>query len=453
MSNEKSLRSPNKRVHFISVYEESSKSNIHSSQLKEYAEVKDNWINYLLYETRLGLLVNITALISITAHYMLTISHKLQDEQVYASIISAVYVPTITQFFTVYVPLDLLMHLVLIVLLYPLSRYSRSTRYYWFIGVTNVLIISCIAYFDVYCTRTNVFTRLILSCECARLSMKVAAFLFECNESERVFNETNVTSLLYYLLIPHLVYKPVYKKARSRRWFRIICHLWWFWVLVFPFGTYLFQHFFPLLVFDIADGVDSYIKFAVYLAMSTFFGYFILVWFFIFANFLSFHAELFKFPDHRFMGSPNFALQGAQIATGINTIASKWFARYCYVPVVEATKSRYLALTFAFAVTSFWHEFVLSYTFNQLCVINIPLVMAAPIFLYYNRDSLVVRTMILVIFITILPFWWVTHPLEFLAWNYSTIPGIEDESKWRLVPLFLTYNIKQHFIPWINANF
>ena len=441
-------------VHFITIEEANAKTTDTSTRCsKEYAKVKENWINQFLYTTPLGVFINLSLLITITGYYLLTLSDKLHDEKFFTAIIEGIYVPSIVQFFTVFVPLDFLMHLVLISLLFPLSRLSRSTHYYWFIGFLNVLIISCIAFFDVYCTRTNSLIRLILSSESARLAMKVAAFLFECNDSEQVFEDSTLTSFIYYLCIPHLIYKASYKKTQRRRWFRIICHMWWLWVGVFPFGTFLFEHILPRLVFDLADGVTSYMIFAVYLAMATFFGYFLIVWFFMFANYLSLHGELFKFADHRFMGTCDLAVKGVEVASDINTITSKWFARYCYVPVIKSTKSRFLALTFAFTITAFWHEFVLAYTFNQLCLVTIPLVSSAPLFLYNDKYSVFVRVKIFILFFTIVPVWWVMHPLEFLAWNYSTIPNIQDEPKWRFIPLFITYNVENNLMPWFNQHF
>lgn len=439
------------RVHFITI-EGANEKVKQSTRGKEYAQVRENWINKFLYTTPIGVFINLSLLITITGYYLLTIADKLRDEKFFTAIIEAVYVPAIVQFFMLYVPLDVLMHLVLIGFLFPLSRLSRSTHYYWFIGVLSVVIISSIAYFDVYATRTIVLTRLALSIECARLSMKVAAFLFECNESEQVFEDSTLTTFIYYLCIPHFIYKVSYKKIQRRRWFRIICHMWWLMICVFPFGTFVFEHVLPRLVFDVADGFTAYAMFAVYLALTAFFGYFVVVWFFAFANYLSLHGELLKFADHRFMGTCNLPVRGLEVASEINIITSKWFARYCYVPVVKSTDSRFLGLSLAFTITAFWHEFVLAYTFNQICFITIPLVSLAPLVLYNEKNSFFVRIKIFVIFVTVVPFWWVMHPIEFLAWNYSTIPNIQDESKWRLVPLFITYNIENNLIPWFNQH-
>ena len=417
---------------------------------KRFAQVKDNWINHFLYETPHGLLINLFLLFSISVHYLFTISHKLQDEKFYREIIDSMYLTCTRQFFTIYLPLNALMHLVLITILYPLSRLSRSTRYYWLIGLTNVLIITCIAFFDINFTRTNFLIRTVLAIECTRLSMKVAAFLFECNGDEKVLQETNVTSFIYFLCIPHLIYKARYKPVKRRRWFRIVCHLWWLLIFVFPFGTFWFEHLVPWVTFDIAQGISSYISFAVHLGIVAFWGYFVIVWFFIFANYCSLHGELLKFADHRFMGTCNGALKGVEVASELNILASKWLARYCYVPIIEATASRFIALTFTFGVSSLWHELVFSYVYKQLCLINIPLAALAPILLANNKNTLFVKVKIFILFMTLLPVWAVIHPLEYMAWNHSSIPDMQQQSKWRLIPLFITYNVNYHFIPWIN---
>lgn len=400
----------------------------------EIVESSDNFIARFFYSSKIGFFVNLTLLISWTLYYTLTISDKLKDDYYREKIFEASCLPFVKQLFFFTLPLDILMMTLILGVLYPLSRLSRSTVYYWIIGLA-----CSAAMFTIICIELDSITfaiRLLTVVDATRLSMKVCAFLLECHWNEEVFNKSSHQSLLYYLLIPHLIYQHEYPRAPKVRWIKALCHLWW--ILVAMFSIYsLHIEYFTSTIFDpmtvsIGDFTWRLLKLGISVGVS----YIFVVWFLIFENFNGLHGELLRFPDLRLFDIRNL-FNGSQLATEINIIVSKWLSRYVFIPTIKATDSRFLALFVTLSVSFIFHEICILYILH----VTIPLACLAIMIFGSALLSLRIKNIFasillgLIIMISVL-FWAGLYPVEYIAWNFSSMSGIQDESKVRLIPLF-----------------
>lgn len=395
----------------------------------------DNWIARFFYGGPIGMTVNICLLISWTLYFALTIQSKLDDDVYKASVVDDVQIPFISQLFIYLLPIDLLMMTLIICLLYPLSRLSRSTPYYWITGIICSLLMFAMTCFDLETPILPIRTLMVT--DATRLSMKVYAFLFECKKSEEVFKRSSAKSLLYYLLIPHLIYRHEYPRAESIRWVKVFCHIWWLLVGLFPVAGLTIQ-FCVWAKMDLMTVTNSeFIWKTMVIALVICLSYPIFIWLFLFENLNGLLGELLRFPDLRLFDVKNL-FNGGQIASEGNRIASQWFSRYLFIPTIKATGSRFKALFCVIGVSFIFHEIVFIYTLH-LAVIPafFTVVIVGPIVLSVRVKNKLSALLICIIIVIVMLFYAVSYPYEYFAWKYSSMQGLEKESKIRLIPLYI----------------
>lgn len=416
-----------------------------ASEREVILDPQDNWIAQFFYSSRLGLAVNFALLISSTVHYFLTLSDNLRDEYFYEKIYKPLWVPTITQLFTVSLSLDIVMNGVIVLLLLPLSRRYRSSFNYWIIGIVLTTVNFAVIWFASCWINMAMTQRILVSVDFTRLSMKMVSFLVECSLNESVLRRSSRSSLLFFLLIPHLVYKPQYEKSPRIRWVKVLCHIWWLWVGLFPFITPLFSLTVSLGQFDFATEplTAIFIKLSL-LCVCQFFTYFIVVWFFFFENFCGLHGELLRFPHLKTFGTVHDMLDGSKVARAVNISVSQWISEYIYKPTIVSGGTRHLALVCTIVVSSLLHEICAFYILNIYilpCIIHrvFALIMYS---LPYSNDRLRGLISISMVIGTTLDSF--TYTAEYIAINFSTIPDVKNISTLRIVPVFLSFLLEKH---------
>ena len=398
-------------------------------------DTEDNWIAKFLYGGPIGYTVNFSLLIAATAYLVFSLRQMINDEESYRTIIKRYWLPTLIQFFTIIIPTDLMVCAFAVLIIFPLSRLSRSTVYYWFLGLSfSMLLLAAIWPLKEY---LNLGTRGLLIIEWGRMSMKIAAFLVECSWSEQVFNKSSMKSLLYFLWIPTLVYKHQYPIARRIRWVKVFCHLWWIFGpgLAVLLVVYEQVPFFQIDLLTVDFGKLIYVL-SLGLTIGAVF-YPSVAWLFIFENFCGFHGELLRYPYLKSFG--NFAEIRKDPLTGTNTIASKWFSRYIYIPIVKSGGTRVKAMWATMAFSLPVHELGYLYVGDILIIYSFILgVTFVPFFLALQPKSKVAQILMLLLALPIFLSWIASYALELLAWNYSSLPDVDKLSRIRLVPLFYT---------------
>lgn len=398
-------------------------------------EPKDNWIGKFLYGGPIGLAVDFTALIAITVYFALTVNDKLEDKWFSENVVQKVWWPSFSQFWIYIVPLDAVMNALLVLLLYPLSRVSRSQPYYWFLGCSfSILMLVCIC---IPMNHINLLIRCVAMLNCSRLSMKAGAFLIECNASEDTFKKSSMKTLLYYLFIPHFVYKVEYPRTERIRWLKVLSHVWWVAVGILVVAPFLMQLAYSVQLDLMKVDLFTVILMSAAVVISMLLGYAVLVWFFLFNHFCGFYGELLRFPDQKFFGAPVGIFKGTESTTKLNTIVSRWLSSYIYIPVVKRSDSRLQALCWTMFVSMLYHEIGILYILDFLII---PLSLAAltlpPLALYIQWKGKFVNALVSAGFGLALMTYGINVALEFIAWNYSSMPNIEERSRFRIVPLF-----------------
>lgn len=394
----------------------------------------DNWIARLLYGSPVGLTVNFALLISCTLYYVLTIQNKLEDEFFREKVFKPSWVPFAKQLFTYTLPLDILMMTFLACVFYPLSRLSRETSYYWMIGVTCSLAMYIMICFDLDTITLPV--RLLTVVDCTRLSMKVCAFLVECNRSDEVFTKSSVKSLLYYLLIPHLIYQHEYPRTPRVRWVKFFCHLWWTFIGMFLVASHMIEYFarstFDPMTVSTSELIIKSLKVSAAIGVS----YILVVWFFIFENFCGLHGELCRFPDLRLFDIRNL-FNGSQLATEINIIVSKWLSRYVFIPAIKSTGSRFKALFYTITVSFVFHEICILYILHVSVLFGLlAVIILGPTLLSLKVKNKLLAVLLGMLLILLVLCYAAVYPLEYFAWNFSSMSGLESKSIIRWKPLF-----------------
>lgn len=396
-------------------------------------DTQDNWMGKFLYGGPIGYTVNFTLLVLSTAYLVITLKH---EDEYHRKIIETLWKPTVDQFFFILIPTDLILCAVIVGLLFPLTCVSRGKMYNWFLGVTCSVIIFVLTWF--VREKANMLIRCLLIINWGRLSMKVAAFLIECSQNDQVYQKSSIKSLLYFLFIPNLVYSHQYPRARRIRWIKVFCHIGW----IFGGGlaVLLFiQQFVPLIQVDLMTVRPAYITMMLATGvLAAPLAYPVIAWFFIFENFCGLHGELLRYPRLKFFGSPAEMLFGGHPALALNALASRWFSRYIYVPIIKTGGYRVQAMWLTMSLSLLAHDLGNFYVTNLIIAWTVlGSFTIAPAFMTLQPKNKLVRLFGLCcagIYGSCLA---VSYFLEILAWNYSSYPHLDQQSRLRLVPLFV----------------
>ena len=401
-------------------------------------DTEDNWIAKFLCGGPVGLTVNFTLLLAATIYFI-----KFDDNESHRKIIDPLWTPKAVQFFAIVFPIEILLNALIVLILYQLSRLSRSTVYYGFLGALFTAIIFLVMFSVRH--HLDLMVRLLVMANWARLSMKCTSFLVECNQNEEVFNKSSMMSLLYYLLIPHLIYKHEYPRARSIRWIKLLSHMWWLWAAGFSILTLYHQHqsFFEVDLTTVAP--ERLLLVLIVIGGLAIIAYPVIIWFFVFENFCGFFGEALRFPYLRLFGTPREMVSGSQVAVAINIIVSNWLSRYIYIPAAKMFKSRLKAMWITMLISMLFHEIVLFYMTNFWMPLFSPLIFIGwPLALSFRPNNKCLQFSVFACMAGCGLIYGLAYIFEFLATYFSSIPDVHEASPLRLEPLFwrpLYYNL------------
>lgn len=390
----------------------------------------DNWVHKLLCYTWPGRVANSTLLVTLTYITFFTRANAakapLADE-------------LDSRMFLIILATEASMHLVLLLLVYPLSRFSSSTKYYWTIGTIASIAITSIGLYDLKGKVLNELARFAVAIEFTRLTMKVASFLVECNKSCQTFHQTTWRKLLYFLFAPTLNYRTEYPKTPKIRLLSIIHYLWWTVVLSF-LGTQVFFHvMLPLVRIDLATvNLPQLMRATFYIFIFLPITYVVAVLFAFWEIWNGFWGEMLHFSNRRVLADPKDFLIPRKFIRSLNVLVNDFLNDHIYKPVHTRYKSRLIALTVVFFTCLAHHETCLSFIFNQILLVHLLWPIFAAPGLLKRKPNVVIRCIRTFCFFTVLPSYLFLHIIEFFAWNSSSI-DIENESKFRLIPLSFSY--------------
>ena len=392
---------------------------------------QDNWIARLLYGSRVGLTINFAFLAISSLAFIISLPHKIKVYDPRFDLL----VRTLFQFFRYTLPFDCFVNLFILCVFYPLTRVTRSPRRIWMITV--ICSISLYAMLTVYFDGMLIFLKLLMLVDCTRLSMKLISYSSECLTSERVHSQSSGKSLMYFLYAPTLIYRAKYPRTRSIRWVKMLGNLWWCLVSGIVLGEYYYSHLASVFTFDLASGtLSTRLTSVLSLYLNITIGYLFVIWFSFFENFCGFHGELLRFPYLKLFGELSDCVQGEKLASQVNITVSAWLSRYVYKPVRVRTKSRAKALTAAIAFSLFLHEVCGSLAFRTFLPLPYLIwIVIGPITLYLQMNNRLIKYSIAFIFAHMIPLYLFGHPLEYIAWNYSSC-DTKSFSSFSLAPLY-----------------
>ena len=403
----------------------------------------DNWLHKLLCYTWYGRVINLSAL-AVIAYFTFFIRPNF-----YEAIFDKVF-PSgkWLQLWIFGWSTEIALHLVILLFVYPMSRLSKSPKYYWVIGTIGAVAITAIGLIDYRGERTNALIRFAIAVEFTRLTMKAASLLVECYRNEKTYEETNILTVLYFLFAPTLKYKSKYPKTPRIRLFSLFYCVSWLFVLTFGMAQLFYDVLVPLTQIDLMT-VDLYglLLCTVYIALLTPLVGGICIIFAFFELWNNMWGEVLRFRDRKFMGPPSDFLDPVKAIRAFNIVVTDFLSEYIYKPVHEKTKSRLMALTAVFMTSITHHELCLSFTLTQILFVNLVTTVLAGPFLIKRKPNVIIKYARLIILAAFMPFYLYLHVIEYFAWNTSSIPNIQDESKIRLLPLSTGYILRAMLQP------
>lgn len=421
--------------------------NAHDNALaQDLTDHKDNWISQFFYTSRLGFAINLTLLTSITIYFCVTPRSRMIDATLDEKVHDYWYF-NFRYFCLVFIPLDVLMSAFISLILFPVSQLSQRSFFYCILAVSACASMYTLIWLVNLFIKIPVSSKIVISVDCIRLCMKVVSFLVECQRDDRVFRESTVSSVLHFILVPHLIYQPRYPKSTHIRWHKVFCHVWWLLVGLLPFSELACRLMIGLSHnFDLAtDDIPTILRKMMFTALCTFCGYFLIVWFFFFDNLCGLHGELLRFPYLKLFGSPRDMLDGTKASRAININVSDWMARYIFRPALKRGTPRIRAHAYVLVVSTIIHEACALY---MLDIHMIPCDLTRPLALLMfclpnkgKRSKMIISTS-LIIFVLVDGF---AYFAEYIAINFSTIPGVKNVSRVRIVPVFVSFLLKRHF--------
>lgn len=412
--------------------------NLPSDDLKKSTEnvnddagvIKNNFINQFLLNTRCGFIVNISLCLALSI-VLATLPN------VFDSVYETIFKP---QVIGLVLSVDGLMLTTSVIVVYYPSRLSSSTSFSWFIGTLGFIFIACFALFDFQATHLTSVGRVILGEELIRITMKIVAYLYECNKSDQVYKDSTVGSFIYFLFAPTLQYKAKYPLVQQPiRWHLVFVNCCWFVIVLTLYFRWFDTFIYPLCKMDMATVTLSHFALTtLYIVIFSTLTYMIIVTFFFFAIWNETFAELLSYPDRRFFGEPRDFLRGTKIVRAINIVVSNFLYFYVYKPFYSMTQSRLFSLCMVFFISVAFHEVVESYALMQLLLPNFLYFIIIPLLLVKRTTYpplQIIRTVIVIIGLCCYMY---THILEYIAWQSPSV-DLTKESKLRFIPLSFTF--------------
>lgn len=390
-------------------------------------QTTDNWIHRLLYGTIEG-----TVILVICLYFAF-----FTIEEPFSAFTQNVMGPKEFGYLAAFLAIE---YAIAFTILYPLSRLSTSKKYYWFIGTFCTIVITFVSLLDYQANKTTWFNRFIISTEATRMTMKYVSFLCECNKSDQIHSKTTIGSFAYFLFAPSLIYKLNYPRTKSIRLTKIAYYVIWYVTFSALFSRFFFHYLYQLIEFDWANVTLFEFGFKCIILYNVIaIGYIGVVHFSYFELWCGFWAELFRFSNRKHFGDHDEFFVKTNSARAFNFVVSDFLNAYLYKPFCSETQSRFKSLFVVFTVATLYHEITSSYVCNQLVLINLPILTSIAVIIFWKKDlpplAQFIRTTLVFIAASLFA---LSHSLEYFAWR-STVPGLENESKLRLIPLFYKY--------------
>lgn len=401
-------------------------------QVESTVDVKDNWMSNFIFNSPTGILVHSICILS---SFIYLIQRLLMNDDFIKLLMKNVYSTNLPTAY-VAIGMEVLMHVVVLLILLPVSKYCKTTFTRSFLGIICSLIIFFIGFSDMDGNYLTEMGRTMVGIETVRLQLKLVSFLVECTKDDKLSRTSNTWSVLYFLFAPTLVYKFNYDRAENIRWCRVLCYIIWLFLLCTLYIGLFYEIFVPYLVINLTRAsVSTIVINALVNAIFFLVFYIFVVTFMFFEVWCGLFAELLLFADHRFFG-PYFKHSfDAQFVVDLNIVVSTWIRTYLFRPVLEASQSLYFAFIITFTLSMLYHEIIYSYALRQVLPL---LLLWGPVLATYfyvirinNCNRIVLLLLGLIgIFIYAYP-----HILEFSARKFSSEDG--EKVSFRFIPLFV----------------
>jgi sterol O-acyltransferase len=182
-------------------------------------------------------------------------------------------------------------------------------------------------------------------------------------ESQTVKQKPTFKSLMYFMFAPTLIYRQSYPKHPDpTNWLMVIAYLLQWLLLFFPMTILVNHQMFPLWYNIGRVPLTTGILYKMFLwttCMSAF------LWFGIGYCFLhcwlNMFAEILRFGDRLFYKNWWSATNGLHAWSLWNYMIHLWIARYIFVPCIRATRSRIFSVLVTFALSAFFHDYLISF--------------------------------------------------------------------------------------------
>lgn len=310
---------------------------------------------------------------------------------------------------------------------------SRSTR-------TLVVMVFSILLFtvmlsDLHLMRLTAITRLWLSHEVIRLQLKLISFVVEMS-GEKVSETSSVSSFIYYLFAPTLIYQVTYPRSDTIRWRRVVNSIVWILITLMVIIPAFYAYILPHLVMKLTEITWMMVmkNLLIFLPLP-FLVYAFLVSFMYFEMWCGLFGELMTFADHRFFGAYVKQRNAGDIFTSINSVVSNWIKKYLFIPVLKKTHSLLIAYTVTMALSASYHEIVYSFTLKQFIVMSHILGLAIGPQLLMKTTTRIARIIQISLFLFGFSTHFYPHILEYSARMYC---DSDDSHFLRLIPLYVT---------------
>lgn len=400
--------------------------------------VKDNWISDFIFNDKIGTCCHFLSIIS---SILYLIHRMLMNDDFIKLLWQNVYstnLPTVPYAITI----ELMMHLVVLIILLPLSKLSKSKLTKVLLTVTCNLIIFSIGFCDINGTYLTELGRIMIGIETVRLQLKVISFMVECSKDEKLFKMSNLTTLTYFLFIPTLIYKVNYERTFQIRWIRVISYVTWIFLLCTLYVGLFYEIFVPYLIIDLPNA--TIMTFFINILTNALFlivFYIFIVTFMFFEVWCGFFAEILFFYDHQFFG-PYFKYTfDTQFVADLNIVVSRWIKIYLFRPVLKSSQSLYLAFIVTFTLSMLYHEIIYSYALRQIVPLTLLWGPILATYFYIIRLNICHPIILLPLGVIGIFTYAYPHVLEFSARKFCSTQS-SSSSSIRLIPLFVSCLIK-----------
>ena len=268
--------------------------------------------------------------------------------------------------------------------------------------------------------------------------MKMTSFLVECNRSHFVFNKSSMRSVLYFLLVPCLVYKHEYPRTPRVRWGKVVHHCWWLTVGYFLVSLLCSKWLASLTIDPMTIELDQLATslLAIFITAASLEP---MIWFFFFEHFCGLFGELLRFPLLKTFGDPVELISGRSVLRAVNINVSKCLSKYVLNSASNTCGLRLWAIPLAISVSYIFHEICVLYIFDIfMLALMLGNCITVPVFIIYISRTKSCQVLAGVIGWFIFLCGLSCYILEIFARHYSAMPGLRDYSRFRFIPLCST---------------